>query len=63
MSNYRRKLTGDQVAEMKWLLQNTNYTSLKEIGERYGVTAVMVAKIRDEKLWTRIVPVIPDWYE
>jgi hypothetical protein len=63
MSDYTRKLSGDQAAEIKYLLKNTNYTSLKEIGDRYGVTAVLIGKIRDEKLWKRIFPVKPDWYE
>ena len=62
-SNYTRKLSGDQASEIKWLLTNTNYTSLKEIGDRYGVTAVLIAKIRDEKLWKRIFPSKPEWYD
>lgn len=62
-NNYGRKLTGDQAGEIKWLLKNTNYTSLKEIADRYSITAVMVGKIRDDKLWKRVIPVRPSWHE
>jgi len=54
-----KHMKGDDVAEIKWILKNTNYTSLQSIAEQYKCSATMIARIRDEKSWKRIEPKEP----
>ncbi|MDX1629669.1 MAG: hypothetical protein R3345_13275 [Fulvivirga sp.] len=55
----KNKLTGQEVGYIKWMLDNYNYTTIKQIAEKFGVSATMIAKIRDEVNWQRITPEEP----
>jgi hypothetical protein len=52
------KLTKLGIAEIKWLLNNTEL-SQKVIGERYGVTQIMVSRIKTGKAHCGIEPKKP----
>ncbi len=49
----RAKLTNDQAREIKQLLRTTNCTQ-KEIGARFGVSWMVVAKIKEGKNWSSV---------
>ena len=55
----RNKLTGQQVAEIKYILQFTPYTSLTEIARQYGCSDVLIGKIKRREYWKRISPIKP----
>lgn len=58
-----KHLRGETVAEIKWILQNTPYTSIKVIADEYDCSPTMISRIRDGKSWDRIAPIKPKHYE
>lgn len=53
--NGSAKLTENDVAQIKWLLINTNL-SLKQIGEKYDVSKSTINNIKRNENWTHIQP-------
>ena len=50
-----RKLTDEQIANMKWLMQETKIP-LKDIAQRYGVSRAHVSHINNGQIHARIQP-------
>lgn len=56
--NGRSKLTRDDVAEIKWKLENTDQ-SMSEVGDEYGVSKSNVWHISSGRNWTEVEPKKP----
>ncbi len=62
-STYGNRLSRRAVAEIKFLIEEGDYVSLRDIAKQYGCSDVLIGKIKRKEYWKEIEPKRPNEHE
>lgn len=62
-SNYGNRLSRREVAEIKYIIEEGDYISLRDIAKQYGCSDVLIGKIKRGEYWKEIEPRKPQTIE